>query len=108
MMATAYAILIIFILAYVVFDIVYEIQMRKLRKRSNALHEQIEDAYSIENDLLVKLNTQFARAIVQTGIRFDTCAYDCLHCGAEGDTEEFEHNEGCIYVAAKEWLEERK
>ena len=108
MMATAYAILIIFILAYVVFDIVYEIQMWKLRAKATRLFEVFEHAYKTENDLLVKLNTQFARAIVGTGIQFDKCAYECIHCGAEGDAEEFKHSEGCIYVAAKEWLEEKK
>ena len=59
-------------------------------------------------NLLLMRSRQFARAIVKTGIHFDKCAYDCIHCGAEGDTEEFDHNEGCIYLAAREWLEERK
>ena len=59
-------------------------------------------------NLLLMRCRQFARAIVGTGIQFDKCAYECIHCGAEGDTEELEHNEGCIYLAAKEWLEEKK
>ena len=59
-------------------------------------------------NLLLMRCRQFARAIVGTGIQFDKCAYECIHCGAEGDAEDFEHNEGCIYLAAKEWLEEKK
>jgi len=59
-------------------------------------------------NLLLMRTRQFARAIVKTGIQFNDCAYDCIHCDIQGDTEEIKHEEGCIYVIAKKWLEEKK